>query len=198
MRSVYVFCISLYFLKLLYCSPFHFYFHASFKKITDSFFSVLPRPRMFTAATMDRKSWDTFAFLGRFPIHTVPTPPLIPQTMFDACIQNFVPVSTLYRVGGGRTARKFRKGCTLVRGNWEMTEKYEYCSTVPRTLVQDCELKQPRVSVNFEFRYESFKSFKCRFTLIVFVYNLLMEFSTNNRENYIRKILWTIKQENSD
>ena len=56
---------------------------------------------MFTAATMDRKSWDTFAFLGRFPIHTVPTPPLIPQTMFDACIQNFVPVSTLYRVGGG-------------------------------------------------------------------------------------------------
>ena len=33
-----------------------------------------------------QKSWDTFAFLGRFPIHTGPTPSLTPQTMFDACI----------------------------------------------------------------------------------------------------------------
>ena len=85
-------------------------------------------------------SWDTFVSLGRFPIHTGPTPPLIPQTMLDACIQNFFRVSTLYRVGGGRTARKFRKGCTVLRGNREMTEKYEYCSTVPRTFVQDCRL----------------------------------------------------------
>ena len=46
--------------------------------------------------------------------------------------------STLYRVGVGRTARKFRKGCTVLRGNREMTEKYEYCSTVPRNFVQDC------------------------------------------------------------
>ena len=29
-------------------------------------------------------------------------------------------VSTLYRVGGGRTARNFRKGCTVLRGNREM------------------------------------------------------------------------------
>ena len=36
-----------------------------------------------------QKSWDTFAFLGRFPIHTGPNPPLTPQTMLDACIQNF-------------------------------------------------------------------------------------------------------------
>ena len=32
---------------------------------------------------------DTCAFLGRFPIHTGPTPPLTPQTTLDACIQNF-------------------------------------------------------------------------------------------------------------
>ena len=69
-----------------------------------------------------QKSWDTFAFLGRFPIHTGPTPPLTPQTMLDACIQNFFRVSTLYRVGGGRTARKFRKRCTVLRGNREITE----------------------------------------------------------------------------
>ena len=45
----------------------------------------------------------------RFPIHTGPTPSLTPQTVLDACIQNFFRVSALYRVGGGRTARKFRK-----------------------------------------------------------------------------------------
>ena len=43
--------------------------------------------------------------------------------------------------GGGRTTRKFRKGCTVLRGNQEMTEKYEYCSTVPRKFVQDCSSK---------------------------------------------------------
>ena len=43
--------------------------------------------------------------------------------------------STLYRVGGGRTGRNFRKGCTVLRGNREMTDKYEYCSTVPRTFL---------------------------------------------------------------
>ena len=85
-----------------------------------------------------QKSWDTFAFLGCFPIHTGPAPPLTPQTMLDACIQNFFRVSRLYRVGGGRTARNFPKGCTVLRGNREMTEKYEYCSTVPRTFVPDC------------------------------------------------------------
>ena len=30
-----------------------------------------------------QKSWDTFFSLGRFPIHTGPTPPLTPQTMLD-------------------------------------------------------------------------------------------------------------------
>ena len=58
--------------------------------------------------------------------------------MLDACIQNFFQISTLYRVGGGRSARTFRKGCTVLRGNREMTEKYEYRSTVSRTFVQDC------------------------------------------------------------
>ena len=73
-----------------------------------------------------------------FSIHTGPAPSLTPQTMLEACIQNFFRVSTLYRVGEGRTARKFRKGCTVLKGNREMTEKYEYCSTVLRTFVQDC------------------------------------------------------------
>ena len=64
-------------------------------------------------------SWDTFAFLGRFQIHTGPTPSLTQQTMLDACIQNFFRVSTLYRVGGEKNAGKFRKGCTVLWGNPE-------------------------------------------------------------------------------
>ena len=84
-----------------------------------------------------QKSWDTFVFLGRFPIHAGPTPPLTPQTILDVLIQNFFSVSTLCRVGGGRTGRKFRKECTVLRGNREMAQKYEYCCTVPRTFVQD-------------------------------------------------------------
>ena len=35
----------------------------------------------------------------------------------------------------------FEKGCTVLRGNRGMTEKYEYCSTVPRTFIQDCTLQ---------------------------------------------------------
>ena len=50
----------------------------------------------------------------------------------------FFRVSTLYRVGGGRTATEFRKGCTVLRGTREMTDQYEYCSTAQRTFVQDC------------------------------------------------------------
>ena len=86
------------------------------------------------------KSLGTLPFLGRFPIHTSLTPPLTPQIMLKACIQNSFRVSTLYRVGEGRTARQLRKRCTVLRKNREMTEKYEYWSTVPRTFVQDCRL----------------------------------------------------------
>ena len=65
--------------------------------------------------------------------------------LLTRCIQNVFRVSTLYRVGRGRSARKFRKGCTVFRGNRQMTEKYESLSTVPRTFVQDCRLSRPEV-----------------------------------------------------
>ena len=72
--------------------------------------------------------------------------------MLDACIQNFFRVSTLYRVGGGRTATKFRKCCTVLRRNREITEKYDYCSSIPRTFVQDC------LNPCFFFLFSVFKS----------------------------------------
>ena len=36
--------------------------------------------------------------------------------MLDACIQNFFRVSTLYRVGGGRTGEKFEKDALFCEG----------------------------------------------------------------------------------
>ena len=54
-------------------------------------------------------SWNTFTFLGHFPIHTGPTSSLTPQTMLDACIQIFFRVSTLYRLGGRENCKKISK-----------------------------------------------------------------------------------------
>ena len=39
--------------------------------------------------------------------------------------------------GGGRTAGKFRKGCTVLWGNTDITENYEYYIALLRTFVQD-------------------------------------------------------------
>ena len=66
----------------------------------------------------------------------------------------FFRVSTLYRVGGRRTARKFHKGCTVSWGHQEMTEKHEYCNTVPRTFVHDC-------SVGIAWHILTYSKFKC-------------------------------------
>ena len=96
---------------------------------------VLLVPR---ATIMDKSLGTLLHFWGVFQFTQVQPLPFTPQTMLDACIQNFFRVSSLYRVGWGRTARNFPKGCTVLRGNRETTEKYEYCSTVPRTFVQDC------------------------------------------------------------
>ena len=56
--------------------------------------------------------------LATISIHTGPTPPLTPQTMFDACIQNFFQVSTLYRVGGGggELQENFEKDALIYEG----------------------------------------------------------------------------------
>ena len=54
---------------------------------------------------------DTFVFLGHFPIHIGPTPPLTPQTMLDACIQNFFSEFQLcIGWGEGELQENFEKG----------------------------------------------------------------------------------------
>ena len=56
---------------------------------------------------------------GRFPVLIGPTSPITPQTMLDACIQNSFRVSICTGWGEAITARKFRKGCTVL---WRNTE----------------------------------------------------------------------------
>ena len=87
------------------------------------------------------KSWDTFAFLGCFPIHTGPTPPSPTNNVGRAYPECFFSEFQRCIGGGGRTAREFRKGCTVLRGNPEMTKKYEYYITAPRTFLHDCSFR---------------------------------------------------------
>ena len=92
------------------------------KKYSKSFPTMISRP--YTALT------DFTSNLKGYLLHKCNV--LLQKiTCWTRVSRIFFRVSTLYRVGGGRTARKFRKGCTVLRGNRKITEKY--CSTVPRT-----------------------------------------------------------------
>ena len=85
-----------------------------------------------------QKSWDT-CISGAFSNSHGSNPSPHPTNNVGRVYPEFFfRVSTFYRVGGRRTVGKFRKGCTVLGGNREMAEKYEYCSTVPRTVVHDC------------------------------------------------------------
>ena len=106
-----------------------FFFPSLFQTIVDKSLGTLLR------------FWGVFQFTQVQPL---PSPH---KQCWTRVSRIFFRVSTLYRVGGGRTARKFWKRCTVLRRNQEITEKYEYCSTVPRTFVQDCSyMKQEKLT----------------------------------------------------
>ena len=79
---------------------------------------------------------DTFASLGRSPIHTGPTPSLTSHTMLGACIQKFFSSFNFVLGGGRENFDKFLKRMHHFKREPDMTEKYAYCGTVPRTFVQ--------------------------------------------------------------
>ena len=70
-----------------------------------------------------------------------PATPLTPQTMLDACIQNFFRL--FYFVQGGR-----RDNCKKIS---KRTENYEYSSTVPRTFLQDWTCPYVRILCGTKF-----------------------------------------------
>ena len=57
--------------------------------------------------------WGVFRFT---PVQNLPSPH---KQCWTRVSRIFFRVSTLYRVGGGKTAGKFRKGCTVLWGNPE-------------------------------------------------------------------------------
>ena len=101
MWFVFLCCSLSYCIIVLQPSNFTVIVPRSLKKLPTASSRFCQGPGFFIAAIMDRRSWDSLAFLGLFTIQTGPTPTNNrQQTMLDACIQNFFPVSTLYRVAG--------------------------------------------------------------------------------------------------
>ena len=94
-----------------------------------------------SATIIDKSLGTLLRFWGVFQFTQVQTLPNVGRMHPE-----FFPSSNFVEGGGGRTARKCRKGCTILRENRELTEKYEYYSTVPSTFVQDCSFAHPGVT----------------------------------------------------
>ena len=56
--------------------------------------------KCFSCTVIDKSLGDTFAFLGRLPVHTGPTLSLTPQKMLDVCPEFFSSFN--FVKGGGR------------------------------------------------------------------------------------------------
>ena len=90
---------------------------------------------------MDKSLGTLLHFWGVFQFTQVQPLPSPHKQCWTRVSRIFFRVSTVVSGGGGRTARKFRKRCTVLRENRKIAEKYEYYSTVPRAFVQDCSNK---------------------------------------------------------
>ena len=113
MWFVFLCCSLSYCIIVLQPSNFTFIVPRSLKKLLTASSRFCQGPGFFIAAIMDRRSLDSLAFLGLFTIQTGPTlTNNRQQTMLDACIQNFFPVSTLYRVAGWGVGE--RKNCKKI------------------------------------------------------------------------------------
>ena len=88
-----------------------------------------------------QKSSDTFAFLGRFPIHVQPLP-----SPHKRCCTRVSKIFSEFQLcivwgGGGReNCKKILKSMHFFKREPRNDRKYEFCSTVPRSFVQDCRL----------------------------------------------------------
>ena len=81
--------------------------------------------------THGQKSWDTFAFLARFPIHTGPTSPLTHKQCRTRASRIFSQSKLcmgLREEGEERNAKKISKRKHCLMREPRMTEKYEYRS----------------------------------------------------------------------
>ena len=71
---------------------------------------------------MDKSLGTLLRFWGVFQFTQVQPLPTPNKQCCTRLSRIFFRASTLYWVGGGKTARKSREGCTVLRGNPEVTE----------------------------------------------------------------------------
>ena len=80
------------------------------------------------------KSFGTLAFLSVFQFTQAQRPFPLPHKQ---CWTRVSRIFSLDKVGEGKLKENFEKDALFYEGPG-MTEKYEYCITVPRTFVHDC------------------------------------------------------------
>ena len=86
---------------------------------------------------MDRSLGTLLHFWGVFQFTQVQPLPSPHKQCWTRVSRIFSEFQLCIGCGEGELQENFEKDA-LFRGNREMTEKYEYCSTVLRTFVQDC------------------------------------------------------------
>ena len=84
------------------------------------------------------KSLGTLLPFWAFPIHTGPNPPLIRHKQYWTRVSRiFSDFQLCIWWGEGKLQENLEKDALFYDGP-RMTEKYEYCITVPRTFVHEC------------------------------------------------------------
>ena len=87
---------------------------------------------------MDKSLGTLLLFWGIFQFTQVQPLPSPHKQCWTHVLRIFTEFQLCIGWGEGELQENFEKKHTLLRGNREMTEQYEYCSTVPRMFVQYC------------------------------------------------------------
>ena len=86
---------------------------------------------------MDKSLGTLLHFWGVFQFTQVQPLPSPHKQCWTRVSRIFSEIQLCIGWGEGELQENFENDAVL-RGSREMTEKYAYCSTVPRTFVQDC------------------------------------------------------------
>ena len=90
---------------------------------------------------MDKSSWDTFAFLGRFTMHTGPTPSPQPQNNAGRMYPEFFSSFNFVSGGGRDNCKKISKRMHSFKSR--EPRKYECCSTGPKDFCPIKKIQNP-------------------------------------------------------
>ena len=112
----------------------HFYRLENHSKLTFFF------PPLYISDNHGQRSWDwafSSSHRSNFSPHTT--------NNVRRVYPEFFPRFNLYRVGGRDNCKKISKRMHCFMKEHRMTEKYEYCITVPRSFVHDCSVRRRHV-----------------------------------------------------